>query len=86
MVNHPPSTLADGHRPFQLVDTLQHLESNIPTEVAPFGEKGADDLEGGATALALYECAQPRAEVEDAPVLLDPWQRIERRTQIWQCE
>jgi len=78
--------LADRDRAFKFVDTLQHFEANVPTDVATFCEKGTDDLEGSAAPLALHECAQPCTQIENPPVPLDPGQRIERRAEIWKRE
>src|SRR5574342_282484 len=76
----------DPHRPLQLVRVLQNFLPQIGREVRVVGEIRADDIQRPLARLAAEKRAQPGAEEEDSPIVLDVGQGIQGGPQVRQGE
>src|SRR5215467_11458747 len=75
---------SNSHCTFEIIARLQDLLPKVEWQGSASAEERIDLLEGLRRALASDETAEPGAEEEDAAVLLNPWQAVERRNQIFQ--
>src|SRR5262245_30811497 len=73
---------SDAHGSFEIVARLQDLQAQVARQRRATREELVDLRECLLRVLAADETAQPGANEEDAPVLLEPGQAVERRDEI----
>ena len=81
-VRHGSIGAANANGALELVARLKDLLPQIERQLMVRREKRVDCSQRLGVLLAADECAEPRAEEEDAPVLLNPRQGVERRAEV----